>query len=212
MDPASPDRRNDDLRRAYDADAARRSDNEPEPWRLRIADDLARQVLAGSAGMRVIDLGCGAGQMAAHLAASDLEVVGVDLSPGMAVRTCERGVATVVGDLRRLPFADGSFAGALAFNSFLHTPKEALPTLFTEVRRILAPAAVLTVVVWGGQTREGPLEDDWLDPPRFFSLLADEDLLCLPTPGFRRVETRLLHGEGRGELHPQVLTLASEAR
>jgi SAM-dependent methyltransferase len=212
MDPETRDRLHHDLRRAYDEDAARRSGSRPEPWRLRIADDLARHVTAGTAGGRVVDLGCGAGQLAARLATHDLEVVGVDLSTAMAASARARGVAAVVADFGRLPFADGTFAGGLAFNSFLHTPRDALPTLFAEVRRILAPAAPLTVVVWGGVTREGAMDDDWLDPPRFFSLLSDDDLLHLPVAGFHRVEARFLHGEARDGLHPQVLTLANEAR
>jgi SAM-dependent methyltransferase len=211
MDLDQHERRRLDLRRAYDQDAARRSSNEPEPWRLQIVDDLAERIAAGAAGRRVVDLGCGAGQMAAHLVSHDIEVVAVDLSPAMATRTRERGVASVVADLGRLPFADGTFAGALAFNSFLHTPRSGFAALMTEVRRVLAPEAPLTVVVWGGETREGPLDDDWLDPPRFFSLLSDEDLVRVPVPGFRRVETRLLHEEASHGLHPQVLTLVAES-
>lgn len=210
MDLDQRQRRRLDLQRAYDQDAERRSSNEPEAWRLRIVDELAERVAAGAAGRRVVDLGCGAGQMAAHLATHDLEVVAVDLSLAMATRTRERGVASVVADLGRLPFSDGVFAGALAFNSFLHTPRSGFSALVTEVRRVLAAEAPLTVVVWGGETREGPLDDDWLEPPRFFSLLSDEDLVRVPIPGFRRVETRLLHGQANHGLHPQVLTLVAE--
>jgi|GEM_PF-3041853 len=203
-----------DLRRAYDSDAERRDGRDPEPWRLDIVDGLAARVCAMQAragGMRprVLDLGCGAGQLAQHLGNHDLEVVGVDLSAAMVGRARARGVEAFIGGFDRLPFAAATFDGALAFNSFVHTPRSGLGEVFTEVRRVLVPGAPLTVVLWGGETREGPMDRDWLDPPRYFSLLSDADLLELPTPGFVRLEVRLLHEQANPDLHPQVLTLAA---
>jgi len=64
------------------------------------------------------------------------------------------------------------------------------------------------VVVWGGNTREGPIDDEWLDPPRYFSTYSDDALLALETPGFRhiRFETLDLPDEVL-DLHSQILTL-----
>jgi len=69
---------------------------------------------------------------------------------------------------------------------------------------------VALIVVWGGTEREGPMDQDWLEPPRFFSLFSDDDFVNLPTDGFRRLETRLLHDHrttGKGNLHPQMMLL-----
>jgi SAM-dependent methyltransferase len=203
------DARTADLRRAYDADAERRDAREPEPWRHDIADALAARVHGGGAGRRVLELGCGTGQLARRLGDHDLEVVAVDLSAAMVAQARSRGVEALVADLARLPFADASFHGALAFNSLLHTPRTGLGAVFAEVGRVLAPDAPFVVVVWGGETKEGPLDRDWLEPARFFSLLSDADLLELQTPGFNRLETRLLHEHDSHGLHPQVLTLSA---
>ena len=51
--------------------------------------------------------------------------------------------ARVRGDLRRVPFAAGSFAGAWASASLLHLQREELPVALAEARRVLAPGGVL---------------------------------------------------------------------
>lgn len=202
MDP-----RRNNLRRAYDLDAERRSTREPEPWRLEIVDALAHRI-CGTGEVRVIDLGCGTGQLASRLISHRLRVVAVDLSPSNVRRARERGVPAMVADFTALPCRDASFHGALAFNSFLHVGRAHRSHLYAEVRRVLVDGAVLAVVVWGGVESEGPLEDDWLDPPRFFSFMDDDHFAAAPTPGFDRLDTRLLHEHRTAEgLHPQVMLL-----
>jgi SAM-dependent methyltransferase len=66
---------------------------------------------------RVVDLGCGVGHSYDRLAPR--ETVGVDLSAD-ALAGQER--ETVVADMRRLPFADGEFDGAIAVQSIEHVP------------------------------------------------------------------------------------------
>lgn len=194
------------LQRAYDRDAERRDRATPEPWRLAIVDRLATHVRRRG-GRRVLDLGCGTGQLARRLADHDLEVVAVDLSPAMVARARARGVTAIVADLDTLPFAAASFDGALAFNALLHTRRERLPAVYAAIRRVLAPRAVLTVVTWGGVTRQEPWAGDWLHPPRFFATMSDTDLRVQPIPGFTRIETTVLHDHARDDLHPQVQVL-----
>jgi ubiquinone/menaquinone biosynthesis C-methylase UbiE len=96
---------------------------------------------------RVLDAGCGTGRMSAHLQAlhPPLELTGVDLSPGMLAqaRSAVPDVDFVEGDLAALPFAAGSFAGALAWYSIIHTPDERLPEVFAELRRVLDTGGVV---------------------------------------------------------------------
>jgi SAM-dependent methyltransferase len=99
----------------------------------------------------VLEVGCGAAQCGAWVAARGARVVGVDLSgamlraAGRVVGPSEGDGATVAGDLRvvqadarRLPFADATFD--LAFSSYGAVPFVADPELvMQEVARVLRP-------------------------------------------------------------------------
>lgn len=198
-----------DLQHAYDGGATRRDRRIPEPWRLDLVDWFADRVHSQATASRILELGCGTGQLARRLIDAGLDVTAVDLSHANVERAVARAVPAVVTDFARMPFRTGSFTAAFAFNAMLHVPRKVLPRQFTEIRRVLSRDALLLVVTWGGRTADGPLPGEWLDPPRYFSLLDDGDFVTLPTPGFDRVETRLLHEHPSGELHPQVLLLTA---
>jgi SAM-dependent methyltransferase len=97
-------------------------------------------------GSLVLDLACGAGRHLRPLAEKGLKSVGLDLSSELLRRaSAEAGGPwrLVRGDMRRLPFAHGSF-GAVAsfFTSFGYfaTVGEDVEVL-GEVRRVLEPGA-----------------------------------------------------------------------
>lgn len=198
------------LRLAYDADAERRNSRNPEAWRFDAVDALVARML-DEGRETVLDAGCGTGQMAERMAHGGLAVTGIDLSPANVICTRARGVTAIVADFDDLPFGDGAFHGALAFNSLHHVPKAALGDVLVEIRRVLVPGAFLQIVVWGGFDHEGPHDSDWLDPPRFFSFFTDAAFHNLETPGFHTIETKLLHEyEEADELHPQLKLLQAE--
>jgi SAM-dependent methyltransferase len=97
----------------------------------------------------MLDVGCGPGAHARELPGF---VVGTDIAPGMLRVAAERGgVALAEADLDRgLPFADGTFAGALALLVLQHVvdPRVAVD----ELRRVLQRGApfVLSVPAKGG--------------------------------------------------------------
>lgn len=100
---------------------------------------LVRPRLA--AGARVLDLGCGTGLMGRALAGCALELVGVDLSPGMLARAKESGLYAelVVDDvddaLDRMPPA--TFQAAFATDVFVYIGE--LERLFLGVANALQP-------------------------------------------------------------------------
>ncbi len=87
------------------------------------------EVLAPQDGERILDLGCGTGQLSAQIAAIGAEVVGVDLSAEMieAAREQFPSLSFTVGDARDFSFTE-SF-DAVFSNAALHwikPPEEAL--------------------------------------------------------------------------------------
>lgn len=99
-------------------------------------------------GGPVADLGCGPGRLTGWLTAHGLEVVGVDLSPGMVAEARRRhpAVRFEEGSLLDPPLADlAPLAGALHWYSLIHVPPADRPTAFATAARLLRPGAPLVV-------------------------------------------------------------------
>ena len=119
-------------------------------WTARLADafcDFARLPPTG----RALDVGCGTGSLALAMAARRKDpVAAIDLAePYVAFARGRAGaerIAFEIGDVRRLPFADGSFAGALAqlVLNFVGDPR----AVAAEMRRVTRPGGVLGAAVW----------------------------------------------------------------
>jgi SAM-dependent methyltransferase len=112
---------------AYDA-IARTYD----PWSVSVIEDVPFYVAeAERSGGPVLELGVGTGRIAVPIAASGIEVIGVDLSAGMLEVARERAeLAGVTVDLRhgdmRDPPVDGQFPLVLCpFRSLLHMETDA---------------------------------------------------------------------------------------
>jgi SAM-dependent methyltransferase len=74
------------------------------------AEEALFQAVKEFAPTRVLEVGCGAGQMAERVKDElGAQVVAVDSSERMVDLTRERGVETYVADVQELPFADGEF-------------------------------------------------------------------------------------------------------
>ena len=117
-----------------------------EPF-LRAALRLFADSVREGGGGPVADMGCGPGHVTAHLHALDLDVFGIDLSPGMigVARRDHPGLRFALGSMTRLGLADASLGGVLAFWSLVHIPDDAIPGVLAEFRRVLRPGAPLLV-------------------------------------------------------------------
>jgi len=91
---------------------------------------------------RVLEVGCGEGELAQRLM-NDLraDVIALDQSPRMVELTMARGVDARVGDVQELPFPDESFDVAVAAWMLFHVP--ALDLALSELARVLTPGGRL---------------------------------------------------------------------
>jgi ubiquinone/menaquinone biosynthesis C-methylase UbiE len=98
-----------------------------------------------AAPRRVLEVGCGWGELAEWLAReTDAQVVAIDLSPRMVELARERGVDARVADVQELPFADGEFDVAVAAWMLYHVPD--LARAIAELARVLRPGGRLVAV------------------------------------------------------------------
>lgn len=111
----------------------------------KIRNDMLRAFLAPGPTDRVIDLGCGSGRTLLWNRdwAADT-MVGVDIAPFFSSEA-RREVDLLIGDLRRLPFAPGTFTKAFSLDVLEHLSPEALRAMLKEANRVLAPGGTLFV-------------------------------------------------------------------
>src|SRR4051812_27071822 len=110
----------------------------------KIRNDMLRAFLAPTPSDVVADLGCGSGRALLWNRDWRATTVGVDIAPFFA-RDARQDVDLVIGDLRRLPFADATFTKAFSLDVLEHLSPEALRGMLTEAARVIAPGGSLFV-------------------------------------------------------------------
>jgi SAM-dependent methyltransferase len=110
----------------------------------KIRNDMLRSFLAPAPSDRVVDLGCGSGRALLWNHDWRATAVGVDIAPYFSA-DARRDVDLLLADLRRLPFADGTFTKAYSLDVLEHLSPDALRAMLAEVNRVLAPGGLLFV-------------------------------------------------------------------
>jgi SAM-dependent methyltransferase len=127
---------------AYDHivdDFARRNAEVP----LDVAEHRASFIAEVRQGGRVADFGCGPGRDAAHFLTVGLDVVAVDASREMTLRTRRAGVPVARADMRFVPLRHGSLDGIWSAASLLHVPRIDVPRTLRAWWGCLRPSGVL---------------------------------------------------------------------
>lgn len=110
--------------------------------------DLLMESLA-VAGKRIIDIGCGDGDLSHRMAAAGAQaVLGLDPNPKRVDKAGANAAANErfeIGEGQTLPSADASQDIAVFFNSLHHVPVDFMDRAIAEAARVLKPQGVLYV-------------------------------------------------------------------
>ncbi len=165
---------------------------------------------------RVVDVGCGTGNLLPFISASGARMdayAGVDLSPAMLrvalgkARDVEARTAFVAGDAGRLPLRDASFDTAVS-SSVLHYWDDAHAGL-AEIRRVLRPGGRLLLVDWLRDPLPMRLLNAWMCTTgvRYRRMYSRAELVdALAAAGFR------VQAEARGSAGGAWRLIAIEAQ
>lgn len=194
------------LREAYDRGAAAReaASGMKTDWKIAERAGFLDRLRAGGA-RTLLEIGAGTGQDSAFFHDSGLTVTATDLSPQMVEMCLAKGIDAHVMDFLHLDFPRASFDAVFGLNCLLHVPNADLPTVLGAIRGLMRSGGLFFLGVYGGVSREGPLEDDEHVPPRFFSLRTDEQIREL-RPYLETVDFHTLKVGRRGSVF-QSLTL-----
>lgn len=190
--------RKQDLRRAYDAQAASREAMQDTTWKAAERARFAARMREAEAS-RLLEIGAGHGAGGRYFADEGFKVTCTDLSPELVAHCRAKGLDAHVMDFADLAFEDGAFEAVYSMNCLLHVPRAHLGEVLAEVGRVLAPGGLFYWGQYGGEDFEGVWEDDAYEPKRFFSFFTADRLQAAAAEHFQAVETNIVTLESRDQ-------------
>jgi SAM-dependent methyltransferase len=113
------------------------------------------------AGMRVLDVACGTGNLAIPAAKTGAEVTGIDIAPNLIeqaqARAASDGVKAVfeVGDAEALPYDDDSFDIVMTMFGAMFAPRPDVTA--AELIRVCKPGGLITMANWTPEAFTGQM-------------------------------------------------------
>ena len=164
------------LQETYDLHADERDRRGEAPWRWPLCEQLI-SLLRSEKRDRLLEIGAGSGHKSKHFVDRGLDVVAIDLSRAMVDRCLAKGLTAYQRDFYDLGFRMESFDALWAMNCLLHVPTHDFEDVLSGLAEVLTDRGVFCMGAWGGVTEEGVYDADPYDPPRFFALRTDQELL-----------------------------------
>ncbi len=147
--------------------------------------DFLRRFATEAPAGKILDLGCGPGQIARFVADLGRPAIGIDISPGMIREANARnpGMQFHIADMRSTGLPDASLAGIVAFYSIIHLTIDEIPAALAEMKRLLMPGGLAAISfhtgdhaihveeLWGTKTS---LDFHFHSPDRIQARLVDD--------------------------------------
>lgn len=157
----------------YNGDASRRDQGEKSDWKV---EERARflDALRDEGKQTLLEVGAGTGQDSLFFKDAGLTVTATDLSPVMVEHCRAKGLEAHVMDFLGLEFDEASFDAIYSLNCLLHVPRETLPDVLANFRRLLTPGGLFYLGIYGGDNETTTKTSEFGE--RTFVLWTDESL------------------------------------
>ncbi len=130
---------------------------------------------------RILDLGCGNGNLTAYIKDKGLNVTGVDISQELldiAKKKCK--AEFIRSDMTKLPFNNDYFDHILVIASFHHLKDNAeSDKALKEIKRVLKPRGHVLMSVWAKYQGQGNKLVKWENEDRYYYFFSKEELIKL---------------------------------
>ncbi|MEV4510142.1 methyltransferase domain-containing protein [Dactylosporangium sp. NPDC049525] len=158
---------------------------------------------------KVLDLGCGPGQITGYLRSLGVDAAGIDLVPEFIAhaKAAHPDGTYHLGSMRHLDVEDGAIAGILAWYSLIHFQPQDLDGVLAEFRRVIAPGGRLVVGFFDGDELAGfehKVVTAYRWPP-------DELSERLARAGFTEVERQHRPSDGTHRSHAAIAAVHGPA-
>lgn len=154
--------------------------------------DFSVMYLEASPQGRLLEIGCGSGQMLNFLGSLGWQAEGIDFDPAAVANAQGKGLKVALGSLEEQEYPDESFDAILMSHVIEHVPDPA--SLLVECLRIMKPGGVLSMVTPNVESMGSRLYGRFwlhLDPPRHIILYNCTTLHALAQQaGFAEISAR----------------------